>query len=138
MELRKNQSNYEQLLEEEQLILSATELIHELLEERGVSRSRLAELIGKSRGHVSQLLDGRRNMTLRTLARLAYALDHRITLQTSPVGTQQRLPNPVLASLDAYLSRANVQIVHGALAQDHLLGATAKIEEPADRVAAAA
>lgn len=67
--------NYERLLAQERLILDATEAIVALLEERGVTRQELAVRLGKSKGFVSQLLSGERNMTLRTLADLGYALD---------------------------------------------------------------
>lgn len=66
--------------EAERLILNATELILELMEHEGLTRSELAERIGKSKGHVSQLLNGERNMTLRTLAEIAHAVGHRIEL----------------------------------------------------------
>jgi transcriptional regulator with XRE-family HTH domain len=104
MRRRANETEYEQLVEEERLILEASELIHQLMDERHVSRSGLAKLIGKSKGHISQLLDGRRNMTLRTLARLAYALDHRLGLDARPLAMLRRSSAPVLASnLDTYV-----------------------------------
>jgi ribosome-binding protein aMBF1 (putative translation factor) len=69
------------LLEQEMLVLAATELICELLEKKRLSRAELAKRIGKSKAFVSQILSGRRNMTLRTLAEVAWALDARIELQ---------------------------------------------------------
>lgn len=66
--------------EAEHLIFNATELILGLMEHEGLTRSELAERIGKSKGHVSQLLNGERNMTLRTLAEIAHAVGHRIEL----------------------------------------------------------
>jgi transcriptional regulator with XRE-family HTH domain len=68
------ESDYERLLAQERLILGATEAIVRLLEEQGVSRQELARRLGKSKGFVSQLLSGERNMTLRTLADLGHAL----------------------------------------------------------------
>ena len=66
--------------EAERLILEASELILETMEQNGVTRSYLAKKIGKTKGHVSQLLDGERNMTLRTLAEIAYVLGYRVKL----------------------------------------------------------
>ena len=43
--------------EAERLILDATELIVGLMERQGLSRTELAERIGKSKGHISQLLN---------------------------------------------------------------------------------
>lgn len=84
-----NRSSYDELtasregrclLEQEMLLLAATELICELLEKKRLSRAELAKRIGKSKAFVSQILSGRRNMTLRTLAEVAWALDARIEL----------------------------------------------------------
>lgn len=75
---------YAIILEEERLILDATEAICRVMDEQGVSRVELARRIGASKGHVSQLLDGGRNMTLRTLARLASALEHRAHVDIEP------------------------------------------------------
>lgn len=68
------ESDYERLLAQERLILDATEVVVALLKEQNVSRQELAHRIGKSKGFVSQLLSGERNMTLRTLADLGHAL----------------------------------------------------------------
>jgi transcriptional regulator with XRE-family HTH domain len=75
-----NTTDYERLVAQETLILDATEAIVELLQEQGVSRQELAARLGKSKGFVSQLLSGERNMTLRTLADLAYVLGQRCSL----------------------------------------------------------
>ena len=66
--------------EAERLILEASELILETMEQNGVTHSDLARKIRKTKGHVSQLLDGERNMTLRTLAEIAYVLGCRVEL----------------------------------------------------------
>jgi transcriptional regulator with XRE-family HTH domain len=52
-----------------------------LMDTQDVSRSELANRLGKSKGHVTQLLGGNTNMTLRTLADVAYALDSSISVQ---------------------------------------------------------
>ena len=59
--------------EEERLILWTTEAICEAMEEQGLTRAQLAEQLGTSRSNITQLLSGSRNMTLRSLASLAYA-----------------------------------------------------------------
>ncbi len=71
---RESESDYDRLLAQERLILDATEAIVALLEEQGVTRQDLAARLGKSKGFISQLLSGERNMTLRTLADLGHAL----------------------------------------------------------------
>ena len=57
-----------------ELIMDVTEAICEIMETEGVSRQELARRIGRTKGFVSQLLNGSRNMTLRTLAEIALAL----------------------------------------------------------------
>ncbi|HZV48245.1 MAG TPA: helix-turn-helix transcriptional regulator [Candidatus Dormibacteraeota bacterium] len=76
---------YRRLLNQESLILEATELICELMQRQGISRRELASRIGRTREFVGQLLNGSRNMILRTLADLTYALDHRIQLRAVPL-----------------------------------------------------
>ena len=82
---QEKERDYERLVEEESLILETTELIEELLELTDVNRKELAERLGRSKGFVTQILAGDRNMTLRTLADLAFALDHRVKVAASPL-----------------------------------------------------
>src|ERR1700693_5289014 len=91
------ETDYERLLAQERLILDATEAIVELLDEQGVSRQELARRLEKSKGFVSQLLSGERNMLLRTLADLGYALGRSFSV----------VPRSSLkATLDANILRA--------------------------------
>ena len=88
---RHKEPEYERLLAQERLILDATEAIVGLLEEEKVSRQELARRLGKSKGFVSQLLSGERNMTLRTLADLGYALGQRFSLEAYAWDDQSQL-----------------------------------------------
>lgn len=71
---------YESRVAEERLIVDATEAICESMEAQGVSRVELARRIGRTKGFVSHVLSGERNMTLRTLARMAIALNVGLTV----------------------------------------------------------
>jgi len=71
---------FRRLLAQEELILEVTETICELLENEKVSRKELAERLGKSKGFISQLLGGGRNLTLRTVADILHVLGYRVTL----------------------------------------------------------
>lgn len=62
------------LLREEELILETTEVLCEALQKARFTKSELAVRLNKSKGFVSQLLAGGRNLTLRTLADVADAL----------------------------------------------------------------
>ena len=60
---------------QEYCILSATEEISRVMEEKEVMKADLARLLGCSRAHVTQLLNGGRNMTLRTLSDICMVLN---------------------------------------------------------------
>lgn len=60
---------------EEGLILEATEAICGAMEKRCMSKAALAGRLGTSKAYVTQLLNGNRNMTLRTFASIAFALN---------------------------------------------------------------
>jgi transcriptional regulator with XRE-family HTH domain len=60
---------------EEQLIAATTEDIWARMQDKSVSKAELAGALKRSKAYVSQLLSGTRNMTLRTLADVAHALD---------------------------------------------------------------
>ena len=91
------------LLQQEKLILDVTELICGLMREKGVSRAELAGLLGKSRAHVTQLLDGRANMTLRTVADAFAALGSSLHLSVTPIGAKVAAAQPETAQV----TRAN-------------------------------
>lgn len=75
------------LLSQEQLILDVTENILELLEKKGLTQTDLAHRLQRSKSHVSKLLSGERNMTLRTLSDLGFALNQAVDIEFS---TQSR------------------------------------------------
>jgi antitoxin component HigA of HigAB toxin-antitoxin module len=95
MESRK--SSVEELIEtqeghcefiKEELAFGATEKIAELMELTGVSKSDLAKRTGSSKAHITQVLSGSRNITVHTLAGLAFALGYKITLSAAPIGRE--------------------------------------------------
>ena len=71
------------LLREEELILEVTEAVIAVMQEEGISKAQLAKRLGKTKGFISQLLSGGRNLTLRTLAGLVDALGYRVTITVS-------------------------------------------------------
>jgi transcriptional regulator with XRE-family HTH domain len=72
----RNQANAK-LLAQEVLITEVTEAIWRTMEEVGITKAELAKKMEVTKGHVSQLLNGSRNMTLRTLADICFALDRK-------------------------------------------------------------
>lgn len=64
---------------EEALVVDVQIFLHNLMEEKGMSRADLAKAMGVSRARVSQMLsDDCRNLTVRLLARATHALGERM------------------------------------------------------------
>lgn len=68
------------------LIVDTAIAIDKALEGAGITQRDLATRLGKSEGYVSQVLSGGENLTLRTLADFAYALDRMVDLELKPLG----------------------------------------------------
>lgn len=117
-DFKKGTPEYDKLMEEERLILDGTELIFELLEKKGLTKSDLARLLGKTRGYVSQVLSGSRNMTLRTLAEMACALDYRIKLGARPKAESKVKSQAIYANVhdlsDYRKARPQLRFTEGA------------------------
>jgi transcriptional regulator with XRE-family HTH domain len=77
---------FRRLLSIELLVAEASEVIAKLMAEQHVSKAGLARRLNKSRAWVTQLLSGKANMTVRTLAEVAYALDAEVKLHARPPG----------------------------------------------------
>ena len=73
------------LYQQERAILDVTELVCKVMDEQHVNRSELARRIGKTKGYITQLLDGRTNMTVRTIADVFTALGRAVYFQEGPL-----------------------------------------------------
>jgi transcriptional regulator with XRE-family HTH domain len=80
---------FAKLMAQEDLIMEVTETLCGILEKEKVSRKELADRLGKSKGFVSQLLNGGRNLTLRTVADILYVLGYKVTLVPHKVEIQK-------------------------------------------------
>jgi transcriptional regulator with XRE-family HTH domain len=85
-------AEYERQHAEETLRLDAAEAICRAMEPgshhapaEGVSCEQLADRLGGSMSHVTQILSGERNMTLRMLADMAHAIGHRVEIKLVPI-----------------------------------------------------
>lgn len=65
------------LVAQELLITEVTEAVWKVMQKAGVTKSELAQKMQTTKGHVSQVLSGSRNMTLRTLSDICFALGNR-------------------------------------------------------------
>lgn len=78
------------LLRQEELILEITEVLSQALEKAGITKKDLAERLGRTQGFVSQILAGGRNLTLRTIADVADALECRIRIHCEKARQMER------------------------------------------------
>lgn len=82
----------EAMLAEERLMLSATEIVHEAMDNAGINKRELAARLNVKPSEISQRLSGRRNLTFRTFAAMLHKLGMRaeLTLRPAlpPVGTE--------------------------------------------------
>ncbi len=78
--------------QEELLFGEATANIDGILESLNIPRSELADRMGISRGRVSQMLSGERNLTLRTLAAMAWALGYEFDIRLRSMADRAGTP----------------------------------------------
>ena len=76
---------------EEMAMCQFTEDLCARMEEKGVSRSELARMIGKSPAWVTQMLRGGNNFTLRTMVQLSRALKGELQVNVKPEGAVSSL-----------------------------------------------
>jgi transcriptional regulator with XRE-family HTH domain len=79
------------LFQQERAIYEVTELIESLMEATGVSRAELAKRLGKTKGWVTQLLDGEANKTIRTVADTFAVLGHEYRSFHRPIQIGKRI-----------------------------------------------
>lgn len=96
----KRRRTYVRLLGEVQHAL--TRALEEEHERRGLTMAEIARILGVSRSDISRKMRGERNMTLETLADLAYALDRpvRVSLpaRTDKPGANDAVARPYLSA----------------------------------------
>jgi len=83
---------------EEELLLTVARRISDTMADQDVSRSELARRLGVSPAYVTKLLRGHANMTIETLAKIAFALGHR--WECLPVGLDETVTVFGAASVD--------------------------------------
>ena len=73
------------LYQQERAIQEITDLVCQIMEEEKVSRAEMAKRLGRTKGYITQLLDGRTNMTIRTMSDVLAALDRALHFQDGPL-----------------------------------------------------
>jgi len=104
---------------EERAVLEFTEEVYRRMEALGLNKSQLAERLGTSAAYVTKVLGGDANFTLRTMVRLALALECHV--HTHLVPTEGRVEmtggkEPTEGSRD-YPTGCEVDFVPGAVAE---------------------
>jgi transcriptional regulator with XRE-family HTH domain len=88
--------SFDRDVEVEALASHLTDLIAEVMDRTNVTRAELARRLGVSRAHITQILSGERNMTLRTVAEALYELGHRLEARAIPLEEAAGEPTWVL------------------------------------------
>ena len=70
---------------QEGFILSVSESVWEEMERQGITLTQLADRMGRCKSHLSRMLRGDRNMTLRNCADIFAALGKEVKIQTLPL-----------------------------------------------------
>jgi transcriptional regulator with XRE-family HTH domain len=84
---------FRKLLSVEALVAEASEVIASLMAQQNLSKADLARRLNKSRAWVTQLLSGKANMTVRTLAEVVYTLGAEVKIEAqTPSWTSGRPP----------------------------------------------
>ncbi|MBK80969.1 MAG: hypothetical protein CMQ43_08650 [Gammaproteobacteria bacterium] len=91
-----------QAMETERLIVNVTESLLTEMRHQDVTKTELARRLGKSKSFITSTLAGSRNMTLKTLSRIAYALGLRVQIKIERLAhhpsRKQRHQNIVFAN----------------------------------------
>lgn len=82
--------NLKKLYLEERLFLEVTNIISELMEEQGLRRTDLAERVDCTKGYITNLLDGTKNMTLKTISNVLFELGHVLSVKAVQVNENSR------------------------------------------------
>lgn len=76
----------DRIYEEERLLLHAQEALAEALERGGTTRAKVATLCETGPSYLTRVLSSGQNLTLRSLAALAWACGYRLRLSLEPIG----------------------------------------------------
>lgn len=77
--------NQMRLFQQERAVLHVSDMIHKLMQEKSVTKTQIASKMGTSKAHITQLLSGRANMTLRTISDVLWSMDESLHLASMPL-----------------------------------------------------
>ena len=79
--------------------------IERRLKQSGKRRVDLARAAGVSKAHITQMLNGRENLTIATLVKLATALKCKLRIEFRPRKSRKPIPAPTRAELEGLVRR---------------------------------
>ncbi len=77
------------IFQQERLVVEVSQLMCEAMKDRGIRRKKLAEMLKKSKGRISQILNGETNLTLYTIADIFTALGKTATVSIEDIYTER-------------------------------------------------
>lgn len=95
-ETEMNSDEHNKIYAAEELTFNVTEDILIQMEDAEISKSELADKLGKTKSYISQLLSGSRNMTLRTLSDICFALNIKPTITFEDEARTSIASKPIL------------------------------------------
>jgi transcriptional regulator with XRE-family HTH domain len=101
----------------EELKLAFADDLVRLLEARGLKRTELAEKLGTNRGYVTRVLNTEYNLSVETMAKIALALDARISLRMLPREEVEPRPSSSAPSRTARRRERQHELASPLLAQ---------------------
>lgn len=102
-------------LEQERFVQEVTSALYSAMLDAGLSQADVAEKLGKTPAFVSQVLSGRRNCTLHTVAEVAWAAGVRMGVESSFL---QPLSSPAFQSTSNVISIRRIAIRQGTRSGD--------------------
>lgn len=81
----KNNPEFAQIVEQENINLEVSVKVHELRTNMGLSQREFASLIGKPQSTIARIENGSMNASTKILSEIAQATNQRVTIQLSPV-----------------------------------------------------
>jgi transcriptional regulator with XRE-family HTH domain len=108
------------LYEEERLLVDATELLSTVMDATDTKRAQLAQRLQCSKAHVTQILRGNHNLTLRTLAGAFHAMNYRLLMVAEPLAAGNNLI--VLRKWDVTQQAGNAVVANDYVPSDQFDG----------------
>ena len=78
-------TEFAKLMAEESLILEITEKIIELMQKENITKEELEKRLVKSKGFITQLLNGSRNFTVKTIADVFHTLGYSLQIMAEKI-----------------------------------------------------